>query len=107
MHFKQNYHKRITINPRFQQHCVITTITRPDETKMDDKGLRDTGALQSLVSSQVLTDNDYQLTGEYRLIRGVTGDTLSVPLIEVTLNCSLCSGTFLCGLVQTLSLIHI
>jgi len=69
---------------------------------MDDKGLRDTGALQSLVSSQVLTDNDYQLTGEYRLIRGVTGDTLSVPLIEVTLNCSLCSDTFLCGLVQTL-----
>ena len=55
-----------------------------------------------LVSSQMLTDNDYQLTGEYRLIRGVTGDTLSVPLIEVTLNCSLYSGTFLCGLVQTL-----
>ena len=91
-----------TIDPRFEQHCVITTITRPDETKMDVKGLRDTGALQSLVSSHVLTDNDYQLTGEYRLIRGVTGDTLSVPLIEVTLSCSLCSGTFLCGLVQTL-----
>jgi len=90
-----------TIDPRLEQHCVIKTITRPDQTKMV-KGLRDTGALKSLVSSQVLTDNDYQLTGEYRLIRGVTGDTLPVPLIEVTLNCSLCSGTFLCGLVQSL-----
>jgi len=90
-----------TIDPRLEQHCVIKTITRPDQTKMV-KGLRDTGALKSLVSSQVLTDNDYQSTGEYRLIRGVTGDTLPVPLIEVTLSCSLCSGTFLCGLVQSL-----
>jgi len=89
-----------TIDPRLE-HCVIKTITRPDQTKMV-KGLRDTGALKSLVSSQVLTDNDCQSTGEYRLIRGVTGDTLPVPLIEVTLNCSLCSGTFLCGLVQSL-----
>jgi len=37
-----------------------------------------------------------------RLIRGVTGDVIAVPLVEVTLHSSLCSGTFLCGLVSTL-----
>jgi len=31
-------------DPRFEQHCVITTITRPDQTKMVVKGLRDTRA---------------------------------------------------------------
>ena len=37
-----------------------------------------------------------------RLICGVTGDVISVPLVEVILNSTLGSGTFLCGLVFTL-----
>jgi len=41
-------------------------------------------------------------TGEKRLIRGVTGDVIAVPLVEITLNSSLCSGIFLCGLASTL-----
>ena len=47
--------------------------------------LQDTGARQSLVCSRVLTDTDYTLTGEFRLIRGLTGEVISVPLVEVTL----------------------
>jgi len=64
--------------------------------------LRDTGALQSLVCSRVLTDTDYTPTGEFRLIRGITGEVISVPLVKVTLSGSLCKATFLCGLVSTL-----
>jgi len=64
--------------------------------------LRDTGALQSLVCSRVLTDTDYTPMGEFRLIRGIIGDVISVPLVEVTLSSSLCKGTFLCGLVSSL-----
>ena len=41
-------------------------------------------------------------TGETLLICGVTGEVVSVPLVQVTLNSSLCSGTYLCGLVATL-----
>ena len=41
-------------------------------------------------------------TGEKRLIRGITGDVIAVPLVEVTIDSSLCSGTYLCGLVSTL-----
>jgi len=64
--------------------------------------LRDTGALQSLVCSRVLTDADFTPTGDFRRIRGITGEVISVPLVEVTLSGSLCKGTFLCGFVSTL-----
>ena len=36
------------------------------------------------------------------MIRGVTGEVIAVPLVEVTFDSSLCSGTYLCGLVSTL-----
>ena len=36
------------------------------------------------------------------LIDGVTGETMSVPLFRVTLQSSLCSGRFLCGLSTSL-----
>ena len=42
------------------------------------------------------------MTGEFRLIRGITSNVISVPLIEVTLSRSSCNGTFLYGLVSTL-----
>jgi len=38
--------------------------------------------------SCVLTDQDYKPTGEFRLIRGITGNVISVPLVAVTLSSS-------------------
>jgi len=90
------------LDPRFEQHCTPAQLVRPDSSMMHIRLLRDTGALQSLVCSRVLTDTDYTPTGEFRLIRGITGEVISVPLVEVTLSVSLCKGTFLCGLVSTL-----
>ena len=40
--------------------------------------------------------------GEFRLICGVTGETVSVPLVRATLQSSLCSGSFLCGQATSL-----
>ena len=54
------------------------------------------------MSSQILTESDYRSTDEVRLIRGVTGDIISVPLVEISLDCALCIGTYLCGFVSTL-----
>ena len=90
------------LGPRFEQHCTPAQLVRPDASMMHVRLLRDTGALQSLVCSRVLNDTDYTPTGEFRLIRGITGEVISVPLVEVTLSSSLCKGTFLCGLVSTL-----
>ena len=50
----------------------------------------------------MLTNDDYVITGERCLIRGITGDVVSVPLVELTVKCQLCTGTYLCGLVSTL-----
>jgi len=36
------------------------------------------------------------------MIRGATGDTVSVPLVRVTLLSDLCSGDFFCGLATSL-----
>ena len=78
------------------------TLVRPDHTRHIVRALRDTDALQSLVSHQSVSDCDYESTGEFRLICGVTGETVSVPLVRVTLQSSLCSGSFLCGLATYL-----
>jgi len=86
------------VDPRFEGHCSLVTLVRPDHTRHLVRALRDTGALQSLMSQQSVADCDYDSTGEFRLIRGVTGETVSVPLVRVTLQSSLCSSRFLCGL---------
>ena len=89
-------------DPPVEQHCSRAQLFRPDSSVMHVRLLRDTGALQSLVCSRVLTDTDYTPMGEFRLIRGIIGDVISVPLVEVTLSSSLCKGTFLSGLVSSL-----
>ena len=90
------------VDPRFEEHCLLVTVIRPDQSRHIVKALRDTGALQSLVSSQFLTDSDYESIGEYRMIRGVTGEIVPVPLVSVVLQSTLCSGKFLYGLVPSL-----
>ena len=90
------------IDPLFAQHCAEMVLVRPDQSTRSILALRDTGALQSLISSQELSDTDYTSTGEFRLIRGVTGDVVSVPLVQVSLKSTLCTGTYLCGLVAAL-----
>ena len=54
------------------------------------------------MSQESISDCDFESTGEFHLIRGVTGETVSVPLVRVTLQSSLCSGSFLCGLATSL-----
>ena len=90
------------VDPRFEGHCSLVTLVRPDHSRHIVRTLRDTGALQSLVSKQTVPDCDYESTGKFRLIRSVMGETVTVPLVRVTLQSSLCSGSFLCGLATSL-----
>jgi len=93
----------VEVDPLFKTHGVNAVLIPPDETRYSVQMLRDTGALVSLVSSEVLYNDDFVPTGETRLRCGVTGDDISVPQVEVTLESPLCSGTYLCFLVGTLS----
>ena len=81
---------------------MSATIISPDNSRRVVNILRDTGALQSLVSSCIISEHELSFTGEKRLIRGITGDVIAVPLVEISVDSSLCSGTYLCGLVSTL-----
>jgi len=87
---------RPKLEPRFESHCVDAVVIRPDQS------VHAVCVQQSLVSSHILTESDYRSTDEVRLIRGVTGNIISVPLVKISLNCALCIGTYLCGLVFTL-----
>jgi hypothetical protein len=61
--------------------------------------LRDTGALQSLVRGP---KSDFIDTSECRLIRGISGEVTSVPLVELKLQSKLWTGTFLVGVTEFL-----
>jgi len=95
-------HKEFAVDPRFLRHCSDVTITNNDSTSRRVRLLRDTGSLQLLVCSRVLSEADFEHTGEFRLIKGVTGDVVSVPLVRVNVSSSVCEGSYLCGLVATL-----
>jgi len=102
VHTEQPRSSVAEVDPRYKSHCINAVLIRPDDTRHTVQALRDTGALQSLVSSEVLHNDEFVHTGETLVICGVTGEVVSVPLVQVTLNSSLCSGTYLCGLVATL-----
>jgi len=48
------------VDPRFEGHCSLVTLIRPDQSRQIIRALRDTGALQSLLSEQSITDCDYE-----------------------------------------------
>jgi len=64
--------------------------------------LRDSGSLQSLIARNKICDLDFTDTGEFRLIKGVTGDAIPVPLVEVNLQSKFGTGPYLFGLVDSL-----
>jgi len=64
--------------------------------------LRDSGYLQSLISCDKLCSHDYVDTGESCLIKGVTGDVVRVPLVEVDLQSKYGTGKYLLGIVDRL-----
>jgi hypothetical protein len=54
------------------------------------------------MSRDKISDTDYVETGEYRLIQGLGGNVIRVPLVQVKLTSKYGSGIFLFGLVDNL-----
>lgn len=92
----------LDIDPGYREYCVNATLVKTDSSHRHITLLRDTGALQSLVSKEMLSENDYSPTSEFRLIKGVSGDTIRVPLVEMAFDGDRVKGTFLMGLVDKL-----
>jgi len=85
------------VDPRFEGHCSLVTLIRPDHSRHIIRALRDTGALQSLVSKRTVSDCDYESTGKFRLIRSVMDETVSVPPFRVTLQSIFVQEAFFVG----------
>jgi len=56
------------VDPRFRDHCCPVTLIGPRSSRQMICALRGTGALQSLLSEQSVSERDYESTGEFRMI---------------------------------------
>jgi len=92
----------VKVNPLFNTHWYTAILTSPDQTQRSLTVLRDSGSLQSLISRDKICCHDYVGTAESRLIKGVTGDVVRVPLVEVDLQSKYGTGKYLFGLVDRL-----
>ena len=90
-----------TPHPLFVPYCKPAQIIRTDGSRKQIHTLRDTGAMQSLIKD-TQDSHDYIITGETRLLKGITNDTLTVPLVEVHLQTDFLDEKVLCGLVKDL-----
>jgi len=99
---KQQETDTVTVNPLFNSHWCTATLTRPNQTQRNLTVLRDSGSLQSLICRDKLSSHDYVDTNESRLIKGVTGDVVRVPLVKVDLQSKFGINKYLFGLVDRL-----
>ena len=90
-----------TIHPLFTPYCKPAKIVRNDGSVKQIQTLRDTGAMQSLLK-YTHNSNDYITTDETRLLKGITTNTLTVPLVQVHLRTDFIDETVFCGLVSEL-----
>ena len=90
------------IHPHFAPFCIKASIFSVDNTVSEIRCLRDTAALQSLIRESSVPSSCYVHTGEVRLLRGVSGVPISVPLVELHLKTDFIDETVLCGLIQQL-----
>ena len=90
------------ISPKWvKPYCKPAKIVRSDGSVRQIQTLRDTGAMQSLLKD-THNSNDYITTDETRLLKGITTNTLTVPLVQVHLHTDFIDETVLCGLVNDL-----
>ena len=57
--------------------------------------LRDTGSLQSICDRILLPDWSVFNTGEYRVMKGVTGKEVKLPLVQLQMKSRFANGEFL------------
>lgn len=90
------------IDSRYMPFCDHGYLWADNDVARSVVCLRDSGALQSLVSKARVKSSEYRDTGESRLVKGIGGLTLEIPLVEIKVDCEFTKGTVLCGLIEEL-----
>ena len=90
------------VHEKLAPFCVNATLCTNKGIRRLVVLLRDSGALQSLVSKECLDAGDYIDTLEYRLFQGILGQRTEIPLREISIESDKLSGKIFSGLVDTL-----
>ena len=89
------------IHPLLKPYCKPANLVRSDGSVRQIQTLRDTGAMQSILTDTHNSD-DYIMTDKTTLLKGTTTQTQRVPLVQVHLRTDSIKETVLCGLVNEL-----
>jgi len=90
------------VEERYAPYCATATLLTDEGVRKPVVFLRDSGAMQSLISKEYLQKGDYSDICENRLIQGVLGGPTEIPLVEINLENDRVKGKFLCGMVDSL-----
>ena len=79
----------VDVHPLFQPYCKEGSLVHQNGAQTSINILRDTAALQSLLRSSAVPEDAVIHTGDVRWIRGISGEIIDVPLVQVHLKCDL------------------
>src|SRR6218665_3253076 len=91
-----------TVQDNYKAFCVYANVHSLGNDQRLICLLRDSGASRSVASQGQLHQGEYIHTGEVRLIQGVVGQAVSVPLVEILIELNGRKQWILCGLVPSL-----
>src|SRR6218665_1087185 len=101
-HFQITNSDSSTVNEQYIPFYAKVNICTTEGTQRPLTLSRDTRAMQSLVSRRRFQPFGYADTSEKRLIKGVLGQAVAVPLVEISVKSDQGDGTILCGLIDEL-----
>lgn len=90
------------VHSSFRPFCSKATVGNADKQTKEIICFRDTGWEQTLISKELINPAEYKNAKEFRLIKGITGDVIQIPLVLVNLDCVYNNGEVLCGLIDHL-----
>ena len=90
------------VEEQYAPYCATATLFTDEGVRKPVVFLRDSGAMQSLISKEYLQKGDYSDMRENRLIQGILGGPTEIPLVEINLENDRVKGKFLCGMVDSL-----
>jgi len=89
----------VNVHPLFKPYCTAGCIVSDAGERTQLNSLRDTAALQSLLSSRSVPLDALRQLDDVRWIRGISGKMMEIPLVEVWLESDFCNQTVLFKLV--------
>src|SRR5678815_4818848 len=90
------------VHDSYKPFCSNAWLYGHEGTRRQIVLLRDSGSLQTLVSRERVGIDEFTDTKENRLIQGVVGDPIEIPLVEINLDSERVKGKVLCGLIDKL-----